>query len=73
MNEIIFLVEESDEGGYTARAINEAIFTEGDTLDDVRRNVREAVECQFRRRQGPNSHSAPYRARGDSHCMSAKI
>lgn len=47
MNEIIFLVEEADEGGYTARAVNEAIFTEGDSLDDVRRNVREAVECHY--------------------------
>lgn len=47
MHEIIFLVEEADEGGYTARAVNEAIFTEGDSLDDVRRNVREAVECHF--------------------------
>jgi predicted RNase H-like HicB family nuclease len=47
VNEIIFVVEEADEGGYTARAVNESIFTEGDTLDDLRRNVREAVECHF--------------------------
>ena len=47
MSEIIFLVEEADEGGYTARAVNESIFTEADTLDDLRRNVREAVECHF--------------------------
>jgi hypothetical protein len=47
MSEILFLVEESEEGGYTARAVNESIFTEGDSLDDVRRNVREAVECYF--------------------------
>jgi predicted RNase H-like HicB family nuclease len=47
MSEIIFLVEEADEGGYTARAVNEAIFTEGDTLDEIRQNVREAVDCHF--------------------------
>jgi predicted RNase H-like HicB family nuclease len=47
MSEIIFLVEEADEGGFTARAVNESIFTEGDTMDDLRRNVREAVECHF--------------------------
>ncbi len=47
MNEIIFLVEESAEGGYTARAVGESIFTEGDDLDAIRRNVREAVECHF--------------------------
>ena len=47
MNEIIFLVEESAEGGYTARAVGESIFTEGDDLDAIRRNVREAVDCHF--------------------------
>jgi predicted RNase H-like HicB family nuclease len=47
VKEIIFLVEEADEGGYTARAVNESIFTEADTLDELRNNVREAVECHF--------------------------
>ena len=53
MNEILFLVEEADEGGYTARAVNESIFTEADTLDDLRRNVREAVECHFEDNKAP--------------------
>jgi predicted RNase H-like HicB family nuclease len=53
MSEIIFLVEEADEGGYTANAVNESIFTEGDTLDELRRNVREAVECHFEDGQAP--------------------
>jgi predicted RNase H-like HicB family nuclease len=53
MNEIILLVEEAAEGGYTARAVNESIFTEGDTLDELRRNVREAVECHFEDDQAP--------------------
>jgi predicted RNase H-like HicB family nuclease len=53
VSEIIFLVEEADEGGYTARAVNESIFTEGDTLDDLRRNVREAVECHFEDGRSP--------------------
>jgi predicted RNase H-like HicB family nuclease len=43
----LFLVEKSDEGGYTARALGASIFTEGDDLDEVRRNVREAVDCHF--------------------------
>lgn len=47
MSEVIFLVEEADEGGFTARAANESIFTEADTLDELRRNVRETVECHF--------------------------
>jgi predicted RNase H-like HicB family nuclease len=53
MTEIIFLVEESPEGGYTARALGQSIFTDGDTLEEVRRNVREAVECHFEEGQGP--------------------
>jgi len=53
MNEIIFLVEEAAEGGYTARALGEAIFTEADTLDELRANVREAVECHFDEGHGP--------------------
>ena len=47
MSEIIFLVEEADEGGFTAQAVGESIFTEADTLDALRNNVREAVECHF--------------------------
>ena len=47
MNEIIFLVEEALEGGYTAKALGESIFTEGDTIDEIRINIKEAVECHF--------------------------
>ncbi len=53
MTEIIFMVEDAPEGGYTARALGEAIFTEADTLDELRANVREAVECHFDPGQGP--------------------
>jgi hypothetical protein len=47
MNEIIFLVEHAPEGGYTARALGESIFTEGDDLEALRMNMREAVDCHF--------------------------
>lgn len=47
MSEIIFLVEEAPEGGYTARALGEAIFTEADTQDELRDAVRDAVRCHF--------------------------
>ncbi|TWU14719.1 hypothetical protein CA54_35880 [Symmachiella macrocystis] len=53
MNEIIFLVEEADEGGYTARALAESIFTAADDLDGIRQNVRDAVECHFDDGTGP--------------------
>ena len=45
--EIVFVVEEAAEGGFTAKAVGESIFTEGDTLESVRAAVRDAVECHF--------------------------
>lgn len=45
--EIVFLVEEAPEGGYTARALGPSIFTEGDTVEELREQVREAVRCHF--------------------------
>jgi hypothetical protein len=47
MNEIIFLVEEAPEGGFIARALGHAIFTEADTFDDLKEQVRDAVRCHF--------------------------
>jgi len=46
-SEIIFSVQESPEGGYEARALGYSIFTEGDTMEELKRNVREAVHCHF--------------------------
>jgi hypothetical protein len=45
--EIIFSVEESPEGGYEARALGHPIFTQADTLDELRAMVRDAVRCHF--------------------------
>lgn len=47
MTEIIFLVEEAPEGGYTARALDAPIFTEADDLPKLEANVRDAVRCHF--------------------------
>jgi hypothetical protein len=47
MNELIFLVEEAPEGGFTARALGQSIFTEAESLEELRRNVRDAVQCHF--------------------------
>jgi hypothetical protein len=46
-SEVIFLVEEAPEGGFTARALGESIFTEADDLADLHANVRDAVRCHF--------------------------
>jgi hypothetical protein len=45
--EIIFVVEESPEGGYEARALGYSIFTEGESLEELRKMVRDAVTCHF--------------------------
>ena len=45
--EIIFEVQEADEGGYWARALGESIFTQADSWEELRINVKDAVECHF--------------------------
>ena len=47
VKEIIFIVEESPDGGYTARALGESIFTEGDTIEDIKEAIKNAVRCHF--------------------------
>jgi hypothetical protein len=47
MNELIFIVEESPEGGFTARALGESIFTESETLEELRHQVRDAIRCHY--------------------------
>ncbi len=53
MTEIIFLVEEAPEGGYAARALSASIFTEADTLIELREEVRDAVRCHFEEADRP--------------------
>ena len=47
MNEMIFLVEDSPEGGYSARAVNYSIFTDADSVQELKNNIRDAVMCHF--------------------------
>ena len=47
MDELIFIVSEAPEGGFTARALGEAIFTEADDLPGLREQVRDAIRCHF--------------------------
>jgi hypothetical protein len=47
MNEIIFLVEDAVEGGFNARALGVSIFTQADTVEELRLNIREAVEVFY--------------------------
>lgn len=46
--EITFEVGEDEvDGGYSASALGFGIHTEGETLDELRRNIKEAVDCYF--------------------------
>ena len=47
MNEVVFVVEDAPEGGYTARALGESIFTVADSVDALRRCIQDAVHCHF--------------------------
>ncbi len=46
--EIIFEVSEDEvDGGYTASALGYGIHTQGESLEELRSNVKEAVDCYF--------------------------
>jgi hypothetical protein len=53
MNEIHFIVEESPEGGFIARAVQESIYTEADSVEALHRQVRDAVHCHFDKECAP--------------------
>jgi hypothetical protein len=46
-SEIIFEVVESAEGGYEARALGHSIYTQGDTIEELKAIVQDAVRCHF--------------------------
>lgn len=46
MKEIV-IVEESQDGGYFARAVNQSIITQGKTMEKLRNMISDAVRCHF--------------------------
>ena len=46
-NEIFFMVSNSPEGGFEARAVGHGIFTEADSMVELREMIRDAVACHF--------------------------
>ena len=47
-SEIIFEVSEDEiDGGFSASALGYGIHTQGDTIEELRVNVKEAVDCYF--------------------------
>lgn len=47
MNELVFEITQEPDGGFTAEALGESIFTEGDSWDELRSNVRQAVDAYY--------------------------
>jgi predicted RNase H-like HicB family nuclease len=47
MKELVFEVTQEEDGGFCAECLTENIFTQGDTWDEVRKNVQEAVRACF--------------------------
>ncbi len=47
MEEVIFLVEESEDGGYLAKGVGVSIYTDADTMEELRIAVKDAVKCHF--------------------------
>ncbi|TAD86132.1 MAG: 2-oxoisovalerate dehydrogenase [Bacteroidetes bacterium] len=47
MEEIIFLVEESVDGGFIAKGLGVSIFTQGETLGELKVAIIDAVHCHF--------------------------
>ena len=53
MAELVFEVVQEADGGYCAECLTESIFTEGDTWDELRKNVLEAISAFFFDRPRP--------------------
>jgi hypothetical protein len=53
MKEVTFLIKEDFEGGFTAQALGYSIFTEGDTKDELKKNILDAVRCHFDNQEAP--------------------
>lgn len=47
MSEIIFLIEDAEDGGFIAKGLNYGIYTDAETVDELRENIRDAVRCHF--------------------------
>ena len=51
--EIVFAVGESPEGGFEARAFGHSIFTDADSLDELKAMIQDAVRCHFEDAERP--------------------
>ena len=52
-SEIIFVIEDSRDGGFEARALGYSIFTEADSMEILKEEIRDAVACHFEENEKP--------------------
>jgi hypothetical protein len=55
MSELVSLVEEAPAGGFLAKALGASIFTEADSLEELRTAVRDSVACHCENQDRPNA------------------
>ena len=53
MTELLFIVEDAPEGGFTARSMEQSIFTEAETMQQLKEKIIDAVKCHFENEQLP--------------------
>jgi predicted RNase H-like HicB family nuclease len=53
VKEIIFIVSESEEGGYEAKALDFPIFTQGESIEELKEMIKDAVKCHFEENKVP--------------------
>ncbi|MGL5804775.1 MAG: 2-oxoisovalerate dehydrogenase E1 subunit beta [Xenococcaceae cyanobacterium] len=53
LTEIVFLVENDPDGGSTAKALGESIFTEADDLESLKTMIKDALHCHFENSDRP--------------------
>ena len=54
VSEIIFYIEESLDGGFEARALGHDIFTDGETVEELKANIKDAIHCHFEDGEEPH-------------------
>jgi len=54
INEIIFTVKESLDGGYEAQAVGHSIYTQCDEYEELADILRDAVKCHFEETEMPS-------------------
>lgn len=53
IKEIIFVVSESEEAGYEAKALDFPIFTQGETIEELKEMIKDAIKCHFEKNEVP--------------------